>query len=191
MLMEKFKKQFTDYNIVFACKTGSELFCSNSRDTDYIVVVDNLDRAFKRHHIDNTDYFCKTIGEFKKMATMQSGKFYDLYSLSLLYGEVMEGQNPIRNYDWFDHQRKAIDVALRCGERNYFAEKMKFYNSNGDSICGKRMIWALAIYYTILNKSTTFTKEQKRQIQRCHDRQLPREKARCLQEQLVLIKNSI
>lgn len=185
--MEKFRQQFSNYNIVFACKTGSQLFCSNCNDVDYLVVVDNLNRATKSHHIEDTDYFCMSVDEFVKMATMQSGKFYDLYTLCLLYGEVVQGQNPIVDYDWFALKQRAIEVALRCGGQNYFSKNVKIVNDLGDQIRGKRMVWALAIYYTILNGSTTFTDEQKQAMQLCHDKQLPREKADWLQEQLVAL----
>lgn len=189
--MEKFKQKLSNYNIIFACQTGSQLFCSNCNDVDYLVVVDNLDKDFVQHRIDDIDYFCMSVDAFVKMATMQSGKLYDLYSLCLLYGRVIEGQNPIADYNWFDYQQRAVDVALWCGERNYFARALTFFNENKESVCSKRMIWALATYYTILNQSSDFTIEQIQTMQRCHDRQLPRENAHCLQEQLVLIKNSI
>ena len=189
--MEKFKQKLSNYNIIFACQTGSQLFCSNCNDVDYLVVVDNLDKDFVQHRIDDIDYFCMSVDAFVKMATMQSGKLYDLYSLCLLYGRVIEGQNPIDDYNWFDYQQRAVDVALWCGERNYFARALTFFNENKESVCSKRMIWALATYYTILNQSSDFTIEQIQTMQRCHDRQLPRENAHCLQEQLVLIKNSI
>lgn len=185
--MEKFRQQFSNYNIVFACKTGSELFCSNCKDTDYLVVVDNLGKDIEQHHIDDTDYFCMSVDAFAKMATMQSGKFCDLYALCLLYGEVVQGQNPIADYDWFALKRRAVEVALWCGERNYFTKRLKFYNASKESVCSKRMVWALAIYYTIVNGSTNFTDEQKQVMQMCHDRKLPRAKADWLKEQLVAL----
>lgn len=189
--MEKFRQQFTNYNIIFACKTGSQLFCSNCNDIDYLVVVDNLDKDIEQHRIEDIDYFCMSVEAFIRMATMQSGKFHDLYSLCLLYGEVVIGQNPIANYAWLALKQKAIEIALWGGQRNYFAKRLKFYNANKDSVCSKRMIWALAIYYTIVNNSTTFTDEQKQVMQLCHDGQLPRANADWLQEQLLALQKSL
>ena len=191
MQIEKLGEKIGGAQIVFACQTGSKVFCDNNNDADYLVVLSNWDKDFSSVNIDGEDYYLYSTSQFEKMATLQSGKYYDIYAIALLLGEPIYGTNPISGYNWFDYKKRAVNAVLRYGEVNYFSPFVKARNANKENVCPKSMCWALATYFAITNNSKTFIAEQKAVLQQCHNLQLPRTYAVTLEQQVKALHGAL
>lgn len=168
-MINTIKNLIGNYQILFICKTGSQIFCDNCNDKDYLVVVKDFEYAYKKFNKDNVDYFCYSLAEFNKLARMELNDQRDVYAVELLLNDVVYGENPIYKYDWFDYQKRAIEVALKRGETGPFNPRVRHIKGG----CSKQMVWQLAIYFAIKNQSTLFTAEQRELLQKCHDGELP------------------
>lgn len=173
-----------EWEILFACQTGSQLFCSNPHDEDIMVVIKDYPHEYKKYNVDGTDLFCQSYDAFFKKATFCS-TFPSLYALTWQFAKqgdtLICGEFPLKDWDWFDWQRQAVAEALSEGEKRYFHERI--YGRDGVH-CSKGMVWALAIYYAVKNGNLNYTPEQRETMQKCHDCELPKEQAYILQEQL-------
>lgn len=184
-MIDIIQSKIGNFEILFMFKTGSELFCTNCKDSDVVVVIKDWDKDAKKYFIDGVDYFCYSETAFEKMAKMESGNFDDLFAVELLFatGEnLLYGENPISDYNWFDYKYKAVETALKCGERNYFSPNV--HNAINAEMCCKRTMWAFIIYFVIVNNAPTLTSEQLVILQKCHDNELPRSIGEMLQADL-------
>ena len=162
-------------DLLFVCRTGSAVYCSkNHRDEDFVAVFNELPDDEVTVRVDGGEYFCYSLEGFKQMATLSSGKFYDLYAICLLLSPPLFGQNPITNYNWFDYKERVPDVLLRCGEVNYFSPNIVKKNKElGYEVCPKKMCWAFASVFCLTNYSAKFDEKQRKMLQDCHDGVLP------------------
>lgn len=167
-MINTIKNLIGDYEILFICQTGSQIFCENCNDKDYLVVVKDFVYAHKKFNKDNVDYFCYSLDEFNKLARMELNDQRDVYAVELLFNHVEYGENPIANYNWFDYQDKAIEVALKRGKYGCFNPRVRHIKGG----CSQSMVWQLAIYFAIMNQSAEFTAEQRELLQKCHDGEL-------------------
>lgn len=167
-MINTIKNLIGDYEILFICQTGSQIFCENCNDKDYLVVVKDFVYAHKKFNKDNVDYFCYSLDEFNKLARMELNDQRDVYAVELLFNHVEYGENPIANYNWFDYQDKAIEVALKRGKYGCFNPRVRHIKGG----CSQSMVWQLAIYFAIMNQSADFTAEQREFLQKCHDGEL-------------------
>lgn len=161
---------FENSKVIFACKTGAELFCENCRDKDVIVIVDKLPSDFQKTKENGYDVFVYSYDAFTKQIEFNDTNlslFNICFEVTKSDG-VLYGEFPIKGWSWFDHKKEALQACLDYGQLNYFNPSV----SSTNSTCPKRMIWALATYFAILNNSTDFTEEQKGIMQKCHDLEL-------------------
>lgn len=168
-MIDTVKSFIGDYEILYVVLTGSELFCENCKDKDYLVVVKDYEYPYKKFNKDNVDYFCYSLEEFEKLARMELRNYRDVYAIELLLNNSVYGKNPIAKYNWFDYQKKALEVALREGKKSCFCKQVRHVNGG----CSKQMVWQLAIYFAIKNQSANFPAEQRELLQKCHDGELP------------------
>lgn len=176
---------FNGHQVHFACKTGSQLFCTNCKDSDVIVVVDNFDK--KKFRIENTDVFVYSLEDFLKLAHVSVGDERDVYSILVPMAQgdnVLFGVSPLTaDYDWFAYKDKILNAALAYGEKSSFNEKVK--RTAAPDYCLKSTTWLFAIYYAIVNHGFDFTSEQKNILQKCHDGELPRTEAYVLKVKIL------
>lgn len=167
-MINTIKNLIGDYEILFVCQTGSQIFCKNCHDKDYLVVIKDFKYTHKKFNKDNVDYFCYSLDEFNKLAYMELNDNRDVYAIELLFNKVEYGENPIADYNWFNYQNKAIEVAFKRGKHSCFNSCVRHVKGG----CSKQMIWQLAIYFAVINQSAEFTAEQKSLLQDCHDGEL-------------------
>lgn len=172
--LEKIQTLIGDYEILFVTKSGSQILCSDCHDTDLVVVVKNWQYETKQIHADNTCLFCYSDSAFEKFAKMQLDNRLNIFAACLLFAQgdnVIYGENPLQNYNWWDYRDRAIESVLNYGKMSFFNPRLTAAKKR--DCCIKQMIWGLAIYYILQNNSTTFTEEQQHIIQLCHDSELP------------------
>ncbi len=181
-----------EHEIVFACRTGSQIFCSNPHDEDIAVVIKSRTYKHQSFRVGNTDVFCDSLDDCHKKATFCSEypSLYDALSYQFAkHGDTLIcGKFPLPDWDWFDWKLQAVKEALTFGENKYFHPRI--FGRDGKS-CSKRMVWALAIYYAVKNGSIVYTNEQRSVMQKCHDCELPKEYAYLLKEKLEEIKGQL
>jgi hypothetical protein len=160
-------------DIVFIYKTGSCAWKSNNtQDEDFVIVVKN---GINDHPITDgkgKDLFIRSLDKLKQMAKGETLPYSQFVGLLSVYPEnVIYGELPIANYNWFDYQYQALLRDYEYAVKNYFTDKMvnKFTNFN----CSKRMCFGLLTYYAIKNGSFNYTAEQRQILQKCHDLELP------------------
>lgn len=173
-MTDKLKPLLGSAEIVFVCKTGSSLFCSRCNDDDLLVVVKNADFDFKHFRLENTCVFCYSQEEFEKFATLKLDDYRAMFSLAALLAtedNVLYGQNPVENYNWWNYRKQALEKVTKFGKQNFLNNKI--YNAKNRAACTPKMIWGLATCYVLQNGSAVFTEEQKNILQLCHDNCLP------------------
>ena len=163
--------------IVVTCVvvTGSRCWQgSNCKDTDLVVVAKNvsIDFCITRSIACAADVFLYSETYFKEMATGGIFNYSPIVGLAKLNpSNILYGELPIENYDWFDYQKPALLQSYEQGLRGYFNfDRLKRITKG---YCHKQMTWALLAWYAIKNQSFDFTAEQRETLQKCHDLQLP------------------
>ena len=173
-----------EWEIIFACKTGSQLFCSNPHDEDIMVVIKDYPYEYKKYNVDGTDLFCQSFEAFYKKATFCS-TYPSLYALTWQFAKqgdtLVCGEFPLLEWDWFDWKRQAVAEAIEEGNKRYFHPRI--YGRDGVH-CSKGMVWALAIYYAVKNGNLNYTAEQRDIMQKCHDCELEKENAYTLKARM-------
>lgn len=161
--------------IIAIYKVGSISWQSSTNKDNDVVLIANSDIAHCPPLIRNDmhiDAFVYPLEKWEQMATAKLLHYSPYIGLLSEYPEnLMYGELPISNYNWFDYQGEALLREYEYASKNYFTDKMinKFTNFN----CSKRMCLGLITYYAIQNQSFKFTDEQKNIIQKCHDLELP------------------
>lgn len=170
-------KEYVDENsVVYSYIVGCKSWGGNSvKDTDVVVVVKDV-QFHKGIYIEDlkTDVFVYGEDFFREMATANNkGWYYSPYiGLAMAFPEnVLYGEMPIENYNWFDYQYKALKQLYVEGGKYYFNSALCNRIAKGN--CIKGMVLGLLAYYAIQNQSFEFTDEQKEILQKCHDLQLP------------------
>lgn len=175
VLFNDLKKRYKKISIVCVCVTGSKSWKSeNCKDLDLVVIAENTPLGARMHFSKayNADVWLYSIPHFEKMAKGESLHYSPIVGLAQCNPEnVLYGEIPIANYNWFDYQKLALLRTYEQGLRGYFnVETMK---QRGKEYCLKSMIWALLAWFAIQNQSFEFTTEQREILQKCHDLQLP------------------
>ena len=155
-------KEFT----VCIIKTGSQLFCSNCKDVDYLILT-NEQISSRVHYINKlkADCFIRSIDEFKAEILDDKWRYKLCACLAYLNSEnVVYGELPPLETNIFspEYMRKILAIEYEIAKKTYFVKYPL-----------KSIVWGLAIYYAIINNSFEFTDEQKEILKQAHDLQLP------------------
>ena len=155
-------KNFT----VCIVKTGSQLFCSNCKDEDYIIYT-NLKLPNRVHYIKElkADCFIRSIDEFKEQILDDKWRYKLTHCLAYRNNEnVVYGNLPILETNIFSEEylRKILAIEYEYAQKTYFVKYPL-----------KSMVWGLAIYYILSNSCFAFTEKQKEILQKAHDLELP------------------
>ncbi len=158
--------RFIRDSVVCVFKTGSQIFCSNCKDSDYIVIT-NINIGMPLCYIKElkADCFIRSIDQFKAKITDDSWRYKLDVCLAYKYPEnVVYGKLPELEADIFSKEYLLKILAIECefAQRSYFVKYPL-----------KSMVWGLALYYAIINNSLDFTDEQKEILQKAHDLELP------------------
>ncbi len=181
--MERLKQLIGNFKILFVKQAGSNLFMSDGGDVDYLVVVENWNKQFCPYHIDGVDYFCFSQSYFEKFATLQLDKMQEIFALCLALGSTAYGTNPLLFYDWFNYKTQAVKSVLKWFD-GYLNGRV-FCKNGGQRVCSKRLWWAFATYFAIVNNSAQLTDEQCLVLRACHDKLLPLDKGAELKQKLM------
>lgn len=178
-----------DFDVICVIPTGSQVFCTNCHDTDYIVVVKECGRGWKQLRDDGIDYFVRDEKTFEKIATgsplILQGRYSICVPLAIKNGTV-DGDFPIENYNWFDYKDNILTSSLV-----YLDDSKRKFNAINREACLKATYWDFANYFALLNNSLDFTAEQQEILQKCHDNELPRSYADDLYQKLLEMKNNL
>lgn len=163
-------RQDISEEILCVCGTGSSTFCTDCKDIDIWVITKDGNEYGKIRGYDGYDIFVWSLSNLENAA--KQFEYKSLYILSLFKGEILYGDNPLGNFDFFAHKQEIIETIKReCEERHLSAW---FENGQNAEMCLKQSIWLLANYFAIVNNSFDFTDEQTEILQKCHDNKLPR-----------------
>lgn len=149
--------------VVFACKTGSQLFCDNCKDKDVIVVLDDnsIDKILRLSTDDGYDVFLYSQKDFEKLAKASFGNYRDLFSLAVglasKSGNTLYGANPIPDYNWFDCKEKLLPWVYAIDISQYPQKPPRTY------------VWIYAIVVALSQNSLDFGEETKQKFQQIHD----------------------
>ncbi len=175
--------QLLGYPVLFVHQTGSQVYATNNADCDYIVVVDNWNKKFEKIIDGKVDYFCYSKEYFEKWATMQLDARMEMYSVMLLYGKTIVGENPILGYDWYSYANASIKSILKhCKNMLNGIIFSKF--ADGERMCSKLVCYPLLAYFAKVNGGNNLNGEQLRLLQLCHDGKLSVAVAKDLQARL-------
>ena len=152
--------------VVCIIKTGSQLFCANCKDSDYLIITKEFPLV-RAYHINElkADCFLRSIDEFKAEITDDKWRYKLCACLAYQNPEnVVYGELPTLETDIFsrDYLLKVSQMEYEHAKKTYFIR----YPS-------KAMVWGLALRYVLENESFIFTDEQKALLQQCHDLELP------------------
>ena len=155
-------KEFT----VCIIKTGSQLFCSNCKDSDYLILT-NEQISSRVHYINElkADCFIRSIDEFKAEILDDKWRYKLCACLAYRNNEnVVYGNLPILETNIFSEEylRKILAIEYEYAQKTYFVRYPL-----------KSMVWGLAIYYILSNSCFAFTEKQKEILQKAHDLELP------------------
>jgi len=166
-LIKNIEKSFlNEVKVVFACKTGSALFCGNCRDNDIIVVLDKYESSsIGRAKIDGYDIFIYSINTFEKLAKASFGNYRNLYSIAVALSaksdNTLYGSNPITDYNWFDYAENVLPLAQYINVDWY------------PDFAPRNYVWNYAIAVALSQKSLNFSEETKAKLQAIHDGEMP------------------
>lgn len=151
-------------NLVCIFKTGSQLFCNNCKDYDYVIIT-NVDVYLPCFHINKlkSDFFVMSVETLNKKLKDNQWRYKlsvcmaKVDDRNVIYGELPELDIDIISRDYL------INVVLPIEKE--FAQKTYFIGKGA----GKTAVWGLALYYAIINGNFEYTAEQKQVLQQCHD----------------------
>lgn len=150
--------------IICIFKNGSQLFCDNCKDYDYTIITSKGagTGVFYIPEL-NTDFFVMSVKDLNRK--MQNNLWRYKLSVCLakdnpsniIYGELPALDIGILNLDYL--KKTILPIEYEYALKTYFA-------GQGHP---KTIVWGLALYYFITNKSFGFTEQQKATLQECHD----------------------
>ena len=150
-------------NLVCVFKTGSQLFCENCKDYDYVVITKE-EINLPCFHINElkADFFVMSIETLNRR--LQDNQWrYKLSvcmakadSSNIIYGELPELEVDIMSSDYL---LKILQIEYEFGLKTYYAKR-------GAS---KTIVWGMALYYIISNGAFIFTDAQLAEMQQYHD----------------------
>ncbi len=182
------KETFVTAKPLFVCRTGSKLFCNSTKDNDFVVVTeDSCEFRYLKHNGDC--YFCYSRQCFEKMLKFQMDSFFNSHAIVALFAKgenLIYGQNPVENYNWWDYRRQAVANILDWGNNGFFLPTV----GAQQEMCVKSTVWAFATYFVLQNRQACFTPKQKHVLQLCHDNRLPVEFRDKLKTALLQLKES-
>ena len=170
-LKNKIKERIgVEPNIISVFQTGSGLFCTNYKDLDYNVIIENNASPFKIWDSETkTDYFVssKTTRDKQLNFEMDTDKKIQYVidecfkTTSTIYGDSSINIDLINN-SYKYKQAVKHELARGCLHPNVGWE-------NSDKYCHKHLWWVILGLLFIENKSYEVTDEMKNIIQKCHD----------------------
>lgn len=164
---ENIKKYLSPHlieNIVCIFKNGSQLFCTNCKDYDYTIITNGniSDECFHIREL-KADFFVRSIETLKRQMQDDIWRYKLSVCLAkadsskIIYGELPELDIDILSLEYL--KKTILPIEYEFALKTYFA-------GQGHP---KTIVWGLALYYFIINKSFSFTDEQKATLQECHD----------------------
>ncbi len=159
---------------------GSQLLgLSNNKDVDYIVINNNIDNSYGVfcEHKDGADYFNyteKTLNDIYNFK-MDYKKGFNIYLFVVFYqldADIIGQDFPLEYHILNNRDKwKELLMYIVFAEKMNFTKKARFTNG-----CISKLIYHIAyLTYILKNNSTTLTAEQKANIQKIHDKQMPLE----------------
>ena len=151
--------------LVCIFKTGSQLFCSNCKDYDYVIITKE-EVNFPCFYIKELNLDCFVMSVDTLNRRLQDNQWrYKLSvcmakadSSNIIYGELPQLDIDILSKEYF---LRILAIENEYAQKTYFTRYPL-----------KTMVWGLALYYVILNNKLEFTDEQKVLLQKCHDLEL-------------------
>lgn len=189
MIIDELKQVFGSDNIIYAHYTGSEVFCTNCKDKDVIVVVKDSIANNRFDRIDGYDVFVRSESYMTKLVNFDVVEQKSLYLISLIKGQAIYGTNPFPDFNLFAHKAELVDLMIRLCEEKYCSQR--YHNMKNWNACLQQTIWLFANYFALLNNSLDFTAEQQEILQKCHDNELPRTYADDLYQKLLAMRDNL
>lgn len=155
--------------LVCIFKTGSQLFCQNCKDYDYVIITKE-ELSLPCFHINelNIDCFVMTVDTLNRRLQDNQWRYKlsvcmaKVDSNNIIYGELPKLEVDIMSSDYL---LKILQIEYEFGLKTYFAKR-------GSS---KTIVWGMALHYALINGSVTFTNEQLDKMQYYHDNPIDNE----------------
>ncbi len=151
--------------VICVYKTGSELFCDNCDDRDYVVICNQPFRSSLYIHEIKADCFIYSVEELEQALNSNNYRFSLAGAMALKHSDlIVYGELPTFKTDVTSRKYllQALKIEYEYGCKVYFKNDM----------WQRKMVWGLALYYVLLNGRFSFTEEQKVILQKCHDNEL-------------------
>lgn len=150
-------------NLVCIFKTGSQLFCSNCKDYDYVIITKE-EINFPCFHINalKADCFVMSIETLNRRLQNNQWRYKlsvclaKVDSSNIIYGELPELEVDILSRDYL---LKILQIEYDFGLKTYFTKRG----------ANKTIVWGTGLYYIINNGEFSFTDAQKAKLQEYHD----------------------
>ena len=138
-------------------KIGSQLYCVNCKDTDYLIFDES-------QRVADFDCFMRTEEEYQATKNFQS--FNSLFAYQL--DSTFNSDNKADNYNVLEHKyemKTLINETLHKIQNTYYLKDDIKYTP-------KLFLHILINYYFLLNKAPTLNAEQLVMVQKVHDYQV-------------------
>lgn len=150
-------------SLICIFKTGSQLFCSNCKDCDYVVITKE-DVTLPCFYINElkADFFVMSVETLNQK--LQDNQWRYKLSVCLAKADksnIIYGELPALDIDILssDYLLKILQIEYDFGLKTYYAKRG----------LNKTIVWGMALYYIITNGAFTFTDAQREELQHYHD----------------------
>lgn len=188
MIIDELKENLGN-EMLCAYQTGSEIFCTNCKDKDIVVITNGGEEHGRLFGYDGYDVFTYSLDALNDIINFKAINGYSLYLIALAKSNILYGENPCDKLDLFAHKAELVDLMIEQCKSKYCSTRYR--NAKNRTACLQQTIWLFANYFALLNNSLDFTAEQQEILQKCHDNELPRSYADDLYQKLLEMRNSL
>jgi hypothetical protein len=160
--------------VLFIFKTGSALFCSNSKDYDYKVVVsDAIEGGVKMQYDPSTnqDYIIINQDHYKQLISFDEMKLRTIYAIDIIFSDTSLVYGSKTLDPMLLHCSAKYKNMLRTVLPKSLLDKRVTWEGS-DKYCHRHLWWVIMGLKFINNNSYEVTPELREIIQLCHDGKL-------------------
>ena len=167
-------------DIITIYKTGSNLFCSECKDQDYTMVINNSFNTNGLKYLKyfdaetQEDYFIWNKNEYNKMLNFEANNLSNLFIIADLFREnnTIYGDNTPQ-LQLLDKQNEYINMLKNVLHKSLLNPRVKWNNS--DKYCHKLLWWVILGLKFIEQNNYNITDEMLDIVNKCHNGVLPKE----------------
>lgn len=148
---------------------------SNSKDADYVVIVDGYDSEYcVKKFEDGAEHFYETKANIDSFMLFERPFVHQnilRYAINYQYDQsIIDSEFPLK-YNILDQRQKYVEML------NWIVDNKALNFNKGINLnnwkCSKLIYHVAYIVFILENNSTTLTSKQKAIVQKIHDKQMP------------------